>query len=80
MDRDSENKIIERVVSGDRQAFAYLVDKYKGPVYNLVHRMTGHHHETEDLAQEIFIRAYGSLDKFDINRNFFFIGQLKSNF
>jgi RNA polymerase sigma-70 factor (ECF subfamily) len=71
MDRDRENRIIERIVSGDRQAFAYLVDKYKGPVYNLVYRMTGHHQETEDLAQEIFIRAYGSLDKFDTNRNFF---------
>lgn len=71
MHRDRENKIIERIVSGDRQAFAYLVDKYKGPVYNLVYRMTGHHSETEDLAQEIFIRAYGSLDKFDTHRNFF---------
>lgn len=71
MDRDRENKIIQRIVSGERQAFAYLVNRYKGPVYNLVYRMTGHHQETEDLAQEIFIRAYGSLDKFDTDRNFF---------
>jgi RNA polymerase sigma-70 factor (ECF subfamily) len=71
MDTDEDNKIIAKIVSGDRQAYAYLVNKYKGPVYNLVYRMTGHHQETEDLAQEIFIRTYGSLTNFDINRNFF---------
>ena len=71
MDTDDDNKIIEKILSGDQQAYAYLVNKYKGPVYNLVYRMTGYHQDTEDLAQEIFIRTYGSLTNFDINRNFF---------
>ena len=71
MDTDEDNKIIAQILSGDQQAYACLVDKYKGPVYNLVYRMTGHHHDTEDLAQEIFIRTYASLKKYDINRNFF---------
>ena len=71
MDTDEDNKIIAQILSGDQQAYAYLVNKYKGPVYNLVYRMTGHHQETDDLAQEIFIRTYASLKKYDINRNFF---------
>jgi RNA polymerase sigma-70 factor (ECF subfamily) len=71
MDTDEDNKIIAQILSGDQQAYAYLVDKYKGPVYSLVYRMTGHHQETDDLAQEIFIRTYRSLKKYDINRNFF---------
>ena len=71
MDKESDNKIIERIISGDRQAYAYLVDRYKGPIYNLAFRMTGHHQQTEDLAQEIFLRAYQSLDKFDASRRFF---------
>jgi RNA polymerase sigma-70 factor (ECF subfamily) len=71
MDTDEDNKIIAQILSGDQQAFAVLVDKYKEPIYNLVYRMTGHHQETEDLAQEIFIRAYASLKKYDVNRVFF---------
>jgi len=71
MDTDEDNKIIAQILSGDQQAYARLVNKYKGPVYNLVYRMTGHHQETDDLAQEIFIRTYASLKNYDINRHFF---------
>jgi RNA polymerase sigma-70 factor (ECF subfamily) len=71
MDTDDDNKLIAQILSGDQQAYAYLVDKYKGPIYNLVYRMTGHHQETDDLAQEIFIRTFAALKKYDINRNFF---------
>ena len=71
MDTDEDNKIITQILNGDRQAYAYLVDKYKGAVYNLVYRMIDDHQETEDLAQEIFIRTYASLKKYDINRILF---------
>jgi hypothetical protein len=36
MDTDDDNKLIAQILSGDQQAYAYLVDKYKGPVYSLV--------------------------------------------
>jgi RNA polymerase sigma-70 factor (ECF subfamily) len=66
-----ENEIIQNVLDGDREKFALLVDKYQGPIYNLAYRLTGSRQDAEDLAQETFIKAYRSLNNFQIKRKFF---------
>lgn len=66
-----ENQIIERVLKGDREAFAALVDAYKGAIFNLAFRMTGSHQDADDLSQETFIRAYRNLRHFDPQKRFF---------
>ena len=66
-----ENEIIQNVLDGDQEKFALLVDKYQGPIYNLVYRLTGSRHDAEDLAQETFIKAYKSLNNFQIKKKFF---------
>ena len=71
MDIDQESKIIRRILSGEHEAYALLVEKYKGPVYNLASRLTGRHQDKEDLAQEIFIRAFEALERFDETKRFF---------
>jgi RNA polymerase sigma-70 factor (ECF subfamily) len=71
MDIEQENETIQSVLNGDREKFALFVDKYKGPVYNLVYRLTGSSHDAEDLAQETFINAYRSLHHFKPNNKFF---------
>ena len=71
MTPDDENRIVEQVLRGDRQAFAGLVDAHKGAIFNLAFRMTGSYQDAEDLSQETFIRAYGSLRQFDPQKRFF---------
>jgi RNA polymerase sigma-70 factor (ECF subfamily) len=71
MEQKIEAEIIARVIKGDRQAFAMLVDEYKTPVYNLAYRMTSSAEDAEDLTQEIFIRAYQYLWRYDRRRKFF---------
>jgi len=66
-----ENEIIQRILNGNREEFSFFVDKYQGPIYNLVYRLTGSKQDAEDLAQETFIKAYKSLNKFQIKRKFF---------
>ncbi len=56
--------------AGDHQAFAKLVDAYKGPVYNLTYRMLGNAADAEDAAQETFLRAYVNLRSYDPSRKF----------
>lgn len=48
------------VASGQRQqaAFAELVNRYHRPVYRLVWRMTGGHADSEDIAQEAFLKLW----------------------
>ena len=71
MDQKTEAEIVVRVLKGEKQAFAMLVDEYKNPIYNLAYRMTNNLHDAEDLAQETFIRAYQNLARYDRNKKFF---------
>ena len=71
MDQKSIAEIIARVLRGDRQAYAMLVDAYKSPIYNLAYYMTGSSDDADDLTQETFIRAYQYLWRYDMHRKFF---------
>ena len=71
MKQIDEGEIIVRVLAGDREAFAELVDAYKGPVFRLAFRMTGNERDADDLSQETFLRAYLSLGRFRTSERFF---------
>jgi len=64
MNHEQELEIIDRILNGDRNAYSALVDRYKGPIFDLAYRMTGTYHEAEDLAQEAFVKAYERLKVF----------------
>jgi RNA polymerase sigma-70 factor (ECF subfamily) len=71
MDHKSEAEIVAKVLNGERQAYALLVEEYKTPIYNLAYRMTGNSQDAEDLAQETFLRAFNQLFRYDTKRSFF---------
>ena len=71
MDQKNEAEIVARVLKGDRQAYAMLVEEYESPIYNLAYRMTGNSADADDLTQETFIRAYKYLWRYDARRKFF---------
>ena len=71
MDQKIEAEIVARVLKGDKQAYALLVDEYKSPIYNLAYRMTGNLEDADDLTQETFIRAYQYLWRYDTRRKLF---------
>jgi RNA polymerase sigma-70 factor (ECF subfamily) len=49
---------------GNAEAFASLVDRHKGRVYRTLYQVVGHDQDAQDLAQEVFLRLYRSLDSF----------------
>jgi RNA polymerase sigma-70 factor (ECF subfamily) len=63
-------EIIESCLSGNTEAFSFLVDKYKNLVYQLALRMTGNYHDSEDIAQEAFLKAYRSLPRYNPSYSF----------
>src|SRR5437667_7029349 len=71
MGQPSDETLARRAQAGDPDAFATLVDRYQRTVFNLAYRMLGDAQEAEDVAQEVFIRAYQSLGRFDSSRRFF---------
>jgi RNA polymerase sigma-70 factor (ECF subfamily) len=63
-DREIDRQLVERVQSGDKQAFGLLVSKYQRKLYRLLARLVRDPGEVEDLAQETFIKAYRALGSF----------------
>jgi len=66
-DRD----VVAAVLAGDVDAFSTLVERYQGPVFNLMHRMTGSYEDARDLSQEAFVKVFEKLRSFDSRRKFF---------
>lgn len=64
MAQPDDRYYIDRIIAGDTQAFAPLVDRYKNLVYTLALRMTKNTEEAEEAAQDTFIKAFRSLEKF----------------
>ena len=60
----SEKEIIAQVLSGNQQAFAGLVTQYQNYVFTLVLRIIKSREDAEEVAQDVFIKAYRSLKDF----------------
>jgi len=54
----TDGQLMERLRSGDRDAFGCLVDRHKDALVNALTRMTGSRDRAQDLAQETFLRLY----------------------
>ncbi|MEO5359019.1 MAG: sigma-70 family RNA polymerase sigma factor [Nitrospirota bacterium] len=55
---------------GDSDAFDRLVIMYKDKIYNLCYRFLGVHAEAEDAAQDVFMKAYTSINQFKFQASF----------
>ena len=60
--------IIKRILKGDKDFFGNIMDYYFKEIFSYVYNMTGSYSESEDITQEIFIKIYKELGKFDNNR------------
>jgi len=61
---DEEQKIIQKVLSGDKNAFEELLLANQKNVYNLALKMTKSEEDALDISQEAFLKAYRQLDAF----------------
>ncbi len=64
MTNTNDQIYIAKVINGDVNAFAFLVDAYKSMVFSLVFKMTKNREEAEEITQDTFIKAYKNLSKF----------------
>ncbi len=61
---DQDRPLVDRARAGDTGAFETLVRRHQGWVFTLAVRMLGDQAEAEDMAQEIFLKAYRGLKRF----------------
>src|ERR1700722_7070466 len=60
----TDTEIISRVLKGEQQIFAQLVERYQNYVFTLVLRLIESGEDEEEVSQDIFVKAYRSLSDF----------------
>jgi len=63
-------ELAEHCQDGDQQAYAELVNRYGSKIHGFLLKLVGNTHDAEDLTQEVFVKAYRSIQKFDTHRPF----------
>ena len=69
--KDDDSEIIQSVISGDTSKYELIIKKYQSRIINLCYKYTKNYHDAEEVAQESFIRAYNSLNKFRYDSKFY---------
>jgi len=59
-----DKEIISRVLQGDQQVFSELVKRYQPFVFTIAMRYANHREDAEEIAQDVFVKAYRSLADF----------------
>lgn len=62
--KKSDHELVDAAKSGDEQAFADIMARYRGPITNFLFRFLNDYEEAVDLAQETFVRVYFALDRY----------------
>ena len=63
--------LVTKVLNGERDAFDILIRKYQGIIYNYIFKMTLSKEDSEDIIQEVFIKAYKNLYKLENKEKFY---------
>lgn len=64
MIQNTDQDYIEQIRSGNVNAYAALVTKYKSMIFTLAVRMVGNREDAEEVAQDTFVKAYKALNTF----------------
>lgn len=62
--------IIKRIIEGEVNLYIHIVRQYERMIYTIINRILHNNEESEDLAQEIFIKVYQQLDRYNYKSKF----------
>jgi RNA polymerase sigma-70 factor, ECF subfamily len=60
----ADSDLVARAAAGDGSAFHALVERHRAMVYRVAYQFAGNHHDAEDIAQDVFVKVFRSLDRF----------------
>ena len=70
MENRTDEQLIVSYLKGEEKSLEILIKRYLKPIYSFVYRYIRDSQEAEDIAQEVFIKTWRNLKKFDKNRSF----------
>ena len=65
-----DSAVVTAFLGGEERAFSELVERYQTRLLNFIYRTIGDREKSEDLVQEVFIRVYRHLHRFDRSKKF----------
>jgi len=69
--QDETGRLVKAAQEGDRWAFDELTRRYRDRIFALALHLTGSRSDADDIAQEVFLRAYKQLNTFEGRSEFF---------
>lgn len=66
----SDKKLISQYLKGNEKSFEILVKKYLKPIYSFVYKNVGSQPDAEDITQQVFVKVWKNLNKFDQKKDF----------
>ncbi len=70
MDNFSDEQLVEKYLAGEELAFQELLNKYLNRIYNFIAQYFGRGQDAEDITQEVFIKVWKAINKFDSSKKF----------
>ncbi|MCX6721516.1 MAG: RNA polymerase sigma factor [Candidatus Staskawiczbacteria bacterium] len=65
-----DKKLIQQYLKGDEKSLEMLIGKYIKPIYSFVYKNVGNQAAAEDITQEVFIKIWKNIKKFDQRKSF----------
>ena len=66
----SDERLMKLSAEGDRSCFESLVRRYARPLMTLINRMTGKHHRSEDIFQEVLLSCWKNRRQYKFPKSF----------
>ncbi|MEI6862504.1 MAG: sigma-70 family RNA polymerase sigma factor [Verrucomicrobiota bacterium] len=71
VEADADQMVVARVQAGEVAAFDELILRYRERMVGLIYQMTSNREDAADLAQDVFIKAFQSIRRFEGQSSFF---------
>ena len=69
-EQEADESLMVRVMSGSQEAFEIILNRYSSHIINFAYRFLSSQEEAEDIAQQVFLRAYKASSRYDPKRPF----------
>lgn len=67
---NEDKELVRRTLSGERDAFEMIIQKYQHPLVNFIARMIGDYEQALEFTQEVFVKSYSSLRSYKTRFSF----------
>lgn len=71
MDESDIARLVLESQQGSAEAFEELLSVYQKPIFNVAYRILNDYEDARDVTQNVFLKAYANLEKFDQKHRFF---------